>query len=439
MTPYEVMLSESQERMLFIVPPENVSKVQDIFDKWDTLCTVVGQVTDDGIARIFDGDTQVGAVPVEILTDPPLYTVEAEKPPALAELQAYDLAALPLPQQAPGEVLMRLLGSPGIASKQWVYRQYDHQVQTNTVVGPGDADAAVLWIKGTPRALALTTDCNGRVCYLDPGVGGALAVAEACRNLVCTGAKPMALTDCLNFGDPDRPEVAYQLLQCVHGMVQACKALGVPVVSGNVSLYNETRGEPVYPTPVVGALGLLEEVARHCRSAFQEEGDILLLLGTSRVLGETSSLAGSEYLEVVHSLVAGQPSLDLGLESRVQQCCLRLVKEGLLHSAHDCSEGGLAVALAECSIQGGHGFQGGFGIEGRWDAGLFGESASRIVVSLAERDLPRLEMVCQEEDVPHIRLGMVGGQRFAIPSLLDLPLDALDDAWRHGLERALGG
>ena len=438
MTPYEVMLSESQERMLLILPPENLNAVRAIFDKWDTPCTVVGQVTGDGMARILDGDTQVGMVPVLMLTHPPLYAVEGDKPRFLAELQAHDLDYLLLPYQTPGAVLLRLLASPNIASKEWVYRQYDHQVQTNTVLGPGDADAALIRIKGTSRALALATDANGRICYLDPAVGGALAVAEACRNLVCAGARPLALTDCLNFGDPERPEVAYQLQQCVQGMVQACEALEVPVVSGNVSLYNETRGERVYPTPVVGALGLVEDVARHCRSAFQCVEDVVLLLGASQVRGEATSLAGSEYLEVMHNLVAGQPTLDMALEARVQRCCLRLIQEGLLHSAHDCSEGGLAVALAECAVQGGLGFHGGFPPLGRWDGALFGETPSRIVVSLEAKDLPRVERLCQEENVPYALLGTVGGDRFVLPGLLDLPLDALDDAWRHGLERALG-
>ena len=438
MTPYEVMLSESQERMILIVPPENLSRVQAIFKKWETPCTVVGQVTGDGMARIFDGDTQVGIVPVPVLTDPPLYTVEGDKPRFLAELQAYDLSALPLLQQTPAEVLLRLLASPNIASKESVYRQYDHQVQTNTVLSPGDADAALLRIKDTSRALALATDCNGRICYLDPAVGGALAVAEACRNLVCTGAQPLAITDCLNFGDPERPEVAYQLQQCVHGMIQACQALEVPVVSGNVSLYNETRGEPVYPTPAVGALGLVEDVTHHCRSAFQKEGDIVVLLGASHVRGEVASLAGSEYLEAMHNLVAGQPALDMALEARVQRCCLRLIREGIIRSAHDCSEGGLAVALAECAIQGDLGFRGSFAIEGRWDAALFGEAPSRIVVSLDARDLQQVERLCRDEKVPYTLLGTVGGHRFVLPDLLDLPLDAMDNAWRHGLERALG-
>ena len=438
MSPYEVMLSESQERMLLIVSPENLEGVQAILEKWDTPCTVVGQVRDSGMASVFDGSKEAAVTPVATLTNPPLYDLIGSKPPQVEDLQSYDLASLSLPSEGPGDALLRLLASPNIASREGIYRQYDHQVQTDTIIGPGQADAALLRIKGTSRALALATDGNGRLCYLHPYVGGAAAVAEACRNVVCTGATPLALTDCLNFGDPERPEVAYQLEQCIKGMVRACEVLKVPVVSGNVSLYNESGGQPIYPTPVIGALGLLEEVAHRCQSAFQEEGDTVMLLGAASVRGDPAFLAGSEYLELVHGLVAGRPAIDLELEARVQRCCLRLIQAGLVHSAHDCSEGGVTVALAESAIQGSLGFRGWFTPEGRWDAGLFGETPSRIVVSLAEGHLSQVERLCQEEEVPYVVLGTVADDRFTVPDLIDLPLASLDDAWSHGLERALG-
>ena len=437
MTAYEVMLSESQERMVLFVPPENLKPVQEIMAKWDIPCTVVGEVTAGGMARIFDGETQVGVVPGLMLTHAPLYELSGEKPQLTADLQAYDLDSVPLPNQAPGDVLLQLLTSPNISSKEWVYRQYDHQVQTNTVLGPGQGDAALLWVKGTSRALALSTDGTGRMTYLDPYVGGAMAVAEACRNVACTGAKPLAITDCLNFGNPERPEVAYQMKESVRGMVDACRALEVPVVSGNVSLYNETRGESVYPTPVVGAIGLMENMERRVGSAFQNEGDLVVLLGASKIDGDATALAGSEYLESVHGLVAGQPSLDLALETGVQRVCLRLVEEGMLHSAHDCAEGGLAVAIAESAVQGGLGFQAIAKLEGRWDAALFGETASRIIISLDSGNLRQVEEVCREEGVPYTSLGTVGGKGFTFSDLLDLPLEDLENAWRNGLERAL--
>ncbi|MBI4312661.1 MAG: phosphoribosylformylglycinamidine synthase subunit PurL [Chloroflexi bacterium] len=436
MTPYEVMLSESQERMLLIVKPENYASVKAIFDKWDTPCTPIGKVTPTGMARILDGGAEVARLPVLMLTHPPLYDVDGQKPDFLAKLQAYDLTALPLPKETPGDLLLKLLSSPTIASKESVYRQYDHQVQTNTVLGPGQADAAVIRLKGTSRGLALATDGNGRLCYLDPHAGGAIAIAEACRNLVCAGAKPMAITDCLNFGDPERPLVAYQLRQAVLGMTRACEALDVPVVSGNVSLYNETRGGPVYPTPTIGALGMLDDVTRRCPSGFQREGDVVVLLGCTHVAGDAATLAGSECLELAHGLVAGQPAIDLALETRVQRACLRAIQEGLLSSAHDCSDGGLAVALAESAILGGLGFRGEFPINGRWDAALFGEAQSRIVVSLPQGALPRLAALCAQEATPRVALGVVGGERFSIEGAVDLPLERIDHAWRHGLEQA---
>ena len=332
-------------------------------------------------------------------------------------------------------MLLRLLSSPNIASKESVYRQYDHQVQTNSVVTPG-GDAAVLRVKGTDRGLALSTDGNGRYCYLDPLVGGMIAVAEACRNVACTGAEPVALTDCLNFGNPERPEVYYQLEECIKGIARASKALAAPVISGNVSLYNETQNESIYPTPVIGALGLLEDVERHATIGFKNSGDLVVLLGALGVRGDVGALSGSEYLEVVHGLVAGRPTLDMDLEVKVQRVCRRLIREGVVSSAHDCSDGGLAVALAESCISGGLGFNGEFEIEGRWDAALFGEHQSRIVVSVPDSSLADLERICRDEGVGWARLGTADGQSFKIEGLVDLPLSELDEAWRHALERA---
>ncbi|MEE2700612.1 MAG: phosphoribosylformylglycinamidine synthase subunit PurL [Chloroflexota bacterium] len=434
MTPYEIMLSESQERMLLIVPPTNLARVEAIFDKWDTPCNVIGKVTNDGMARVTDGAMEVAAIPVYMLTHPPMYTVDGEKPEYLEKLQQFDMDSIPLPQQQPGEVLLKLLASPNIASKESVYQQYDHQVGTNTVVGPGNGDAAVLWIKGTNKAIALSTDGNGRLCYLNPHSGGAIAVAEACRNLVCTGARPVAITDCLNFGNPEKQEVAFQLPQAVHGMVRACQELNVPVVSGNVSLYNESRGNAIYPTPTVGALGVLDDIGSICTSSFKEEGDIVFLLGATDLSGHPRDLAGSEFLEVIHGLVTGNPTIDLQMEARLQSCCLRLIKTGLLRSAHDCSDGGLAIALAESAIQGQVGFRGSFDVAGRWDATLFSEKQSRIVVSFNPQSQSQVEQICVEEQIPCVKLGTVGGTRFVIAKAVDLVVSELANAWHNGLQ-----
>ena len=437
MSPYEVMLSESQERMLIIVEHDHLDSVISIFDRWGLQWSTVGEVTDDSAARVFDGASPQGQAPVQLLTDPPLYRLQGAKSEALRERQSFDLSGVPLPTDSPDAVLLRLLASPNIASKEPVYCQYDHQVQTNTVVGPG-ADAAVLRVKGTRKGIALATDGNGRYCYLDPYEGGKIAVAEACRNVVCQGAEPIALTDCLNFGNPERADIYYQLEECIKGIAEASKALGAPIVSGNVSLYNETHGEGVYPTPVIGALGLLEDVAMHVGSAFNRRGDVVVLLGTSEVRGDGSTLAGSEYLELQHGLVAGRPTIDLDLESAVQRACRRAIEGGLLSSAHDCSDGGLAVALAECCIVGRVGLEASFTVSGRWDAALFGEAQSRIVVSLDPDGLSALEHICTSEQVPTTQLGHVGEDSFIIPDNIDVSVDEMADAWNGGLQRALG-
>ena len=437
MTPYEVMLSESQERMLVIVTRDNLDAVRDVFDKWDLESSVIGQVTYDGLINVYDGDSLEASLPIEILTDPPLYRLEGSPPAYLAETRGFDPESLPLPQDRPASILLRLLSASDIASKRWIYRQYDHQVQTNTIQGPG-GDAAVLRVKGTEKAIAVTTDGNGRYAYLDPFAGGAIAVAEACRNLSCVGAEPIALTDCLNFGSPERPEGYYQLEECINGMAAACEALGVPVISGNVSLYNETMGEAVWPTPVVGALGLLEEAGSQCNSAFKDAGDVALLIGASEVGGDAGGAGSSSYLQVAHGKVAGQPAIDLDLEVRVQRLCRRAIGAGLLKSAHDCADGGLAVCLAESCIAGGIGFRGEFSALGRWDAALFGEAQSRIVVSLASEALAEFEALALAEGVSWARLGEVGGESLSIAPLLDVAVEELRAAWEGGLEGALG-
>ena len=302
----------------------------------------------------------VADLPVKALTEPILYRLEGVPSPESQKAANYPLNEIPLPHDSPTDILLNLLKSPNIASKESVYRQYDTQVQTNTVLTPGAADAALLRVKGTTKGLAIATDGNGRYCWLDPFVGGAIAVAEASRNVSCVGAEPVALTDCLNFGNPERPEIYHQLEHCIRGMAEACRALNLPVVSGNVSLYNETRGDAIFPTPIVGALGLTQNVERRASSAFQQPGDLVVLIGASAIYGRNEALAGSEYLELFHNLVAGRPSIDLDLEAKVQALCRRAIAENIIASAHDCSDGGLAVAIAESCILGNIGFNGDF-------------------------------------------------------------------------------
>ena len=435
MNPYEVMLSESQERMLVIVKRGCEDKVKAIFDRFDLRSDIIGYVTGDGVARILEEEKIVAEVPIEMLTNPPLYRRQGIKPAWLDELEHLDLDTIPdIRPEGAAAILLRLLAAPNIASKEWVYRQYDHQVQINTVVPPGE-DAAVLRVKGTGKAIAVSTDGNGRYCYLNPYSGGAIAVAEAARNLVCAGAEPLAITDCLNLGNPEKDEIYYQLEQCIRGMAQACSGLNIPVISGNVSLYNETKGQAVYPTPVVGMVGLIEDIDKRCTMGFKEEGDIVVLIGERQK--DEKGLGGSEYLDLIHGKVVGNPTIDLEVEARVQRCCLDAIRQGIINSAHDCSDGGLAIALAECCIAGGIGFEGEIKVEKRLDATLFGEGQSRILVSLKPTQFGDLEKIAAQHQVPLERLGVTGGRRFIIRGLVDLPLKEVEKAWRGGLERAL--
>ena len=439
MTGYEVMLSESQERMLLVTPPENVETVRKVFQKWDVPCNEIGQVIRQPRAHIVDGEESVAQLPIKQLTEAPRYRLKGAPSSEQLERQQLSLGDVPLPSQGIPDTLFQLLASPNIASKHSVYQQYDHQVQTNTVVGPG-SDAAVLRIKGSNKAIALSIDCNSRYCFLDPYRGGQIVVAEVCRNLSSTGAEPLALTDCLNFGNPERPEIYYQLEWCVRGMAHACRFLGVPVVSGNVSLYNESQGQAIYPTPIVGGLGLLEDVNARVPSAFPEEGLAVYLLGQSSLRPRASDLAGSEILQVTHQRVAGRPSISLPLEQRVQALCRQAIAQELILSAHDCSEGGLAVALAECAIPTGVGFLGTTVLSRlarRWDCVLFGERQSRIAVTLRWEDAAKLRLIAAEMDVPVLEVGNTGGNRFRLGRYADLLLSEVADAWEGGLDRAL--
>ena len=450
MSPYEVMLSESQERMLLVTLPERVDEVKAVFDRWDVECREIGQVISEPEAQIFDGAEPVAHLPIRPLSEAPAYRLEGQPSEQDLARREMPLSGLPLPEGGPAETLLRLLASPNVASKRAVYRQYDHQVQTNTVTGPGGSDAAVLRVKGTGKAIAVAVDGNGRHCFLDPFVGGQIAVAEVCRNLSCAGARPLALTDCLNFGNPLRSDIYYQLEECIRGMALASETLDAPVVSGNVSLFNETQGQAVHPTPVVGALGLLDDAARTVGAGFPGPGLAVMLLGPGLGAATAQDLAGSECLQVIHGLTAGQPRIDLELERRVQEACREGIRQGLILSAHDCSDGGPAVALAESCILGGVGFrfQGALDSLSRWDAALFGEKQSRIVVSVARERMRLLEDLAHANDIPVSLLGYTGGDAFRFDSYgedgentgdgMDLPLAELTAAWTQSLEAASG-
>ncbi|MEW6660991.1 MAG: phosphoribosylformylglycinamidine synthase subunit PurL [Bacillota bacterium] len=435
MTAYEVMLSESQERMLLVPKPGSEQQVRDVLRKWNLEAAVIGKVTGDGLMRILDNGQVMAEVPAKALTDhAPVYHPVMEEPSYVSEALAFDVASVPVPEDL-NQSLLQLLASPTIASKEWVYRQYDYKVQVNTVVVPG-SDAAVLRLKGTSKGLAVTTDCNGRYCYLDPYTGGAIAVAEAARNLVCSGAEPLAVTDCLNFGNPEKPGIFWQFRRAVEGMSEACRVLSTPVVSGNVSFYNETNGEPVFPTPVVGMVGLLPEISKRCTMDFKQAGDVVVLLGETK-----EEIGGSEFLYALYGITAGKPpQLDLEREKAVQSCCLEAIWQGLIKSAHDLSDGGLAIALAECAVAGG------VGAEINVETGLadhmflFSESQSRIILSLDSASFKPLAELAARHQVPCQVIGVVGGERLVIKAqnreakvLIDLSLKEMEDKWRGAI------
>ncbi len=430
MTAYEVMLSESQERMVVIVKKGYQHKVKALFDRWELHSDIIGRVTSDGMFTIRDNGRVVAHAPVEVLNTAPVYRFRPQRPAWLDGLQELDLSKIKdVASGDAGQTLLRLLATPNICSKHKVYRQYDHQVGDNTVVLPG-SDAAVLRIQETTKAISMVTDGNGRYCYVNPLVGGMIAVAEAARNTACSGARPMAITNCLNFGNPEKNDVYYQLQECIKGMSLACQKLRVPVISGNVSLYNETRGVAIYPTPVVGMVGLIKDVRRHCSSGFKQAGDIVFLLGDP---GGDDSIGSSEYLELVHGQVSGSQRIDMEQEKRLHTCLIKAVERGILNSAHDCSDGGLAVALAESCILGNIGFKGALSVRGRLDAALFGEAQSRAVVSVNPGSARKLEELAYRCKVTVTGLGAVHGSRFALKGLLDLPVSELDRAWMNGL------
>ncbi|MCS7080827.1 MAG: phosphoribosylformylglycinamidine synthase subunit PurL [Chloracidobacterium sp.] len=453
MTPYEIMLSESQERMLLVADSGREREVQEIFAKWGLSAVVVGRVTDTRRLRVHHHGRLVADIPNAHLTDnAPRYERPAAPPDdwiadaaarreareaALAEI--FPVAARQLSAAQIRDDLRRLLTSPNLASRQWIYRQYDHMVRTNTIVLPG-ADAAVIRIKETRKAVAMTLDGNGRYVFLEPRLGAALAVAEACRNLVAVGAEPIGLTNCLNFASPERPEVMWQLRETIAGMGDAARAFETPIVSGNVSLYNETEGRGIFPTPVIGAVGLVEDVRTVIAPRTLPEGEVVYLLGAT---GE--DLGGTEYVRRRFGVVAGPlPTLDLEAERRLQRCVLEGARRRLWTAAHDCADGGLLVALAEMCFSAHGKAASGMTVSllssdtERSRAGvLFGETPGRMLVAVAPRYAAEVESLCDDHGVPCQTLGVVRGERLTVTldgeTVLDELIAELEHLWRTAL------
>jgi len=440
MTAYETMLSESQERMLAVVEKGNEEEVIAVFRKWGLSAAYIGTLNDSGRVVVKDGGVVEADVPAKSLADDcPTYYLDAAEPEYIAKVQNADFSVLSEPEDY-GTVLLRLLSSPSIASKRWVWEQYDQMVQTQTEMLPGRGDAAVLSIREADgRRIALTTDCNPRFCYLDPYVGAQIAVAEAARNLSCVGATPKATTDCLNFPSPEKPSGFWQFTQAVNGMAAACDALKAPVVSGNVSFYNETPDGAIYPTPTVGMVGVLDDGVVPVGQGFQNDGDLIYLLRPTDWEGE-DGIGGSEYLSLIHGRDEGKPPrLDLAAEAKVQLVTRQAIAKNLLHSAHDCSDGGAAVALAESCLAGNKGAEIRFAIadygDQNWSAILFGEATARILVTVKEGvNQNALLDLAESAGIEALFLGQVkSNDRFDAAGLIDLPLSAL----RHAFEGAI--
>ena len=439
MTPYEILLSESQERMLVVAKKGHEDEVRKILAKWELEAAVIGEVIAEPVYRVTEGDRVVAEFPgSRLVTDCPTYTPPAEESAAVREARGRDVSAIPerVEEQDPVWTLEQLLSSPTVASKRWVYRQYDTTVRTNTVVGPG-GDAAVVRLRGTKKALALKVDCNGRYVALDPRLGARIAVAESARNVACTGARPRAITNNLNFGNPKRPEVYFQLREAIAGIGEACTALETPVTGGNVSLYNESPQSAVHPTPVIGMVGVLDDVDRAVRSQFHDEGADLVLLGEP-----TSEIGASEYLARIHGVVAGAPpACDLVGARRLVDTLVGAAEKGALASAHDISEGGLAVSLAECCIMDRDRMLGATIDISAWStlplrALLFGEGQNRVIVST--RDLPALKRIAERNRVPLRAIGTVGvaGAPLSIrvgTRLIVTSLERLAAAWHDAI------
>ncbi len=449
MEPVEVLLSESQERMLMVIRRGAEERIKEIFRRWGLEAEVLGEVVREKVLRVSDGGTPVAELPPEALAEGPRYKPEAREPAGLQDFWPLDLSELP--EVPPGEALLTLLADPDIASKEAIYEQYDHMVQLRTVILPG-ADAAVLRLPECPsKALALAVDGKGRYGVLDPYRAAVLAVSEAAANLACCGAQPLGVTDCLNFANPEDPEVFWTFVRSVEGLSDACRALDIPIIGGNVSFYNESSAGPIPPTVVVAMVGLLEDAHRIPRipsAGFAQEGDRILLVGSGAGSQPPLTLGGSCYLKAVHGQVRGRPpEVDLSMHRRLLRLMIEAVRRGLVRSSHDCSDGGFAVALAECCILGRLGAHVQVAIpegKGRREEILFGEGGSRILLSTSPEAVQSLLSLAAEHDVPVQVLGVVGGDRLVIGSmnsgipgqpLLDLPVRDLEEAWRNGFRR----
>lgn len=425
MTAYEMMLSESQERMLIVVKKGREQEIVDLFKKYDLAAVAIGKVTDDKMLRLFHKGEMVAEVPADALAEEaPVYHKPSKEPAYFAEFQNMNVET---PQvEDYNETLLALLSQPTIASKEWVYDQYDYQVRTSTVVTPG-SDAAVVRVRGTNKALAMTTDCNSRYIYLDPETGGKIAVAEAARNIVCSGAEPLAITDCLNYGNPEKPEIFWQIEKSVEGMSAACRTLATPVIGGNVSLYNERSGEAIYPTPTVGMVGLVHDLAHVTTQEFKQAGDLVYVIGETK-----EEFGGSELQKMLNGKIFGKsPSIDLETEAKRQKQLLAAIQTGLVQSAHDLAEGGLATALAESLM--GTALGADVQVAGEAVVALFAETQSRFLVSVKRENQAAFEQAVEAYHIGEVTDTSKLVIRGEKEELVNLDVQKMRTAWKGAI------
>ena len=437
MTAYELLLSESQERMLVVAEKGREQEIIDVYDKWDLHAVVIGEVVHGENVTYWKDGVIKGEIPADSLVlggGAPVYVREAERPTYLDDVQGFNTDSLEHPSDH-NEIIKKLLAAPNIASKRWVHEQYDTMVRTNTVNAPGASNSGVIRIKGTKKGLAAKTDCNGRYVYLNPRKGGQIAVAESARNVVCSGAKPVAITNCLNFGNPYKPDVYWTFKEALGGMGDACRALGTPVTGGNVSLYNENPKGAIFPTPVIGMLGIVEDVEKHTMTpGFKNEGDVIYYIGADR-----KGLGGTEYLKTIHGLTIGDaPEIDLDTEVKLQKTLLDLIKSGTINAAHDCSDGGLATTLAEMAIFSGKGASISLkGLSGSNYERLYSEAQSGVVITANKTGVPDLEKKLSESGLQFYTLGVVNSNKLSIDDVINLPVEALTEPYETTIPKAM--
>ena len=442
MSAYEIMLSESQERMLVVIRKGEEETAKQIFDKWDLNCVQIGTVTEGPYVKVSIHGKVTAEVPAKTLVlggDAPVYIRESKEPSYFKEIRDFDFNSLPQPDDC-NEILLKLICSPNITNKNWVYRQYDTQVRTNTIVMPG-GDASVIRIKGTKKALAMKTDCNGRYVYLNPYIGAQIAVCESARNVACTGAEPLAITNCLNFGNPYKPEVYYQFKEAIRGIGDACRELNTPVTGGNVSFYNESPDYAVYPTPVIGMVGLIEDADNVTTSYFKNEGDLIAVISPEDAESGFDGIGGSEYLKLIHNEVKGDaPRINVKTERVLIKLIPELTRKKLINSAHDISDGGLAVAIAEsclmnrvspvgCNVK--------FEYNGRKDFVLFNESQTRILISFGNNSKPEIEKICGLSGLNLNVIGKVGGSNIIVNNDINISLEKGEDAYYNTIMKIM--